>query len=167
MYNKVNNIYIYIYTHTHTYPLLFGFLSNLGHHRNWGELPMLWDSQVALVVKNFPANVRDIRYSCSIPGLGRSPGGGHGDSLQYSCLKNPMDRGTWQTTVHRVAKSQTRWKQLNLHAHPVLYSRLSLVIYSIQAVHMCQWQSPTSSHPTFSLESQMLFLYTSVSMFAL
>ena len=118
---------------------------------------MLWDSRVALVVKTFPANVRDIRYSCSVPGLGRSPGGGHGNSLQYSCLKNPMDRGTWQTTVHRVAKSQTRWKQLNLHAHPVLYSRLSLVIYSIQAVHMCQWQSPTSSHPPFSLESQMFF----------
>ena len=43
----------------------------------------------------------------SIPGLGRSPGGGHGNPLQYSCLENPMDRGDWQATVHGVAKSWT------------------------------------------------------------
>ena len=43
-----------------------------------------------------------------IPMLGRSPGGGNGNLLQYSCLENPMDRGAWQTTVHGVAKSQTR-----------------------------------------------------------
>ena len=42
-----------------------------------------------------------------IPGLGRPPGGGNGNPLQYSCLKNPVDRGAWQTTVHGVAKSQT------------------------------------------------------------
>ena len=66
-----------------------------------------WASQVALVVKNLPANAGDIRDAGSIPGLGRSPGGGHNNLLQYSCLENPMDRGTWQATVHRVAKSQT------------------------------------------------------------
>ena len=50
--------------------------------------------------------------TCSIPGLGRSSRGGHGNSLQYSCCgKNPMDRGAWQATVHRVRKSQTRVKQ--------------------------------------------------------
>ena len=43
----------------------------------------------------------------SIPGLGRSPGGGHGNPLQYSCLENSMDRGAWQATVHGVAKSRT------------------------------------------------------------
>ena len=43
----------------------------------------------------------------SIPGLGRSPGGGHGNPLQYSCLEKPMDRGVWQARVHGVAKSQT------------------------------------------------------------
>ena len=43
----------------------------------------------------------------SIPGLGRSPGGGHGNSLQYACLENPMDKGAWQATVHRVAESDT------------------------------------------------------------
>ena len=46
------------------------------------------------------------------PGLGRSPGGGHGNPLQYSCLENPMDRGAWQTTVHGVTKSQTRLSDL-------------------------------------------------------
>ena len=65
------------------------------------------------MVKNWPANVRDIRVAGSIPGLGRSPGGGHGNPLQYSCLENPMDRGAWWTMVHRVSKSQTRLKQLS------------------------------------------------------
>ena len=51
-------------------------------------------------------NVGDIRDTGSIPGLGRSPGGGHGNPLQYSCLGNPMDRGAWQSTVHGIAKSQ-------------------------------------------------------------
>ena len=48
-----------------------------------------------------------------IPGLGRSPGGGHG--TQYSCLDNPMDRGAWWATIHRVKKSQTQLKQLSMH----------------------------------------------------
>ena len=64
-------------------------------------------SQVVLVVKNLPANAGDIRDMGSIPGLGRSPGGRHGNPLQYSCLENPMDRGVWQATVHRVTKNQT------------------------------------------------------------
>ena len=70
-------------------------------------------SQVALVVKNLPANAGDIRDSSSILGSGRSPGGGHGNPLQYSWLEEPMDRGAWQATVHRVAKSRTRLKQLS------------------------------------------------------
>ena len=56
---------------------------------------------------NLHDNARDIREVSSIPGLGKSPGGGHGNPLQYSCLGNPMDRGAWQATVHRVTKSQT------------------------------------------------------------
>ena len=64
-------------------------------------------SRVALVVKNPPANAGDIREVDLIPGLGRSPGGGHGNPLQYACLENPMDRGVWRATVHRVTKSQT------------------------------------------------------------
>ena len=72
--------------------------------------------QVALVVKNPPANAGDIRDADSIPGLGRSPGGGFGNPLQYSCLENHMDRGAWQATVHRVAKSPARLKQ-RMHMH--------------------------------------------------
>ena len=56
------------------------------------------------MVKNTLANAGDLRDAGSIPGLGRSPGGGHGNPLQYSCLENPMDRGAWRTTVHKVAK---------------------------------------------------------------
>ena len=62
------------------------------------------------VVKDPHANVGDIRDVGSIPGLGRSPGEGNGNPPQYSCLKNPMERGAWQATVHRVAKS---WTPLN------------------------------------------------------
>ena len=72
------------------------------------------------MVKNPPANARDARDSDLIPESGRSPGGGHGNSLQYSCRENPMDRGAWQAIVHRVAKSQTRLNQLNTHACMVL-----------------------------------------------
>ena len=57
------------------------------------------------------ANTEDLREVGLIPGLGRSVGGGHGNPLQYSCLKNPKDRGVWQAMVHKVAKSQTQLKQ--------------------------------------------------------
>ena len=57
----------------------------------------------------------DIGDSGLIPGSGRSPGGGHGNPLQYSCLENPIDRGAWQVTAHRVLKSGTGLKQLILH----------------------------------------------------
>jgi len=60
---------------------------------------------VALVAKNPPANAGDIRDLSLNPGLGRSPGEGNGNPLQYSCLENPMGRGIWWATVHRVAKS--------------------------------------------------------------
>ena len=72
---------------------------------------------MALVVKNLPANAGDIRDLGSIPGSGRSPGGGHGNPLQYSCLENPKDRGAWRATVHRFAKSQTRLKGLSMLSH--------------------------------------------------
>ena len=59
---------------------------------------------MALVVKNLPANAGDVTDLGSIPGSGRSPGGGNRNPLQYSCLENPMDKGTWQGTVHGVSK---------------------------------------------------------------
>ena len=79
-------VYIYIYTHGGTiHPA----------------------SEVALMVRNLTANANaeDVRDTGSIPGSGRSPGEGNGNPLQYSCLENPMDRGKWWTTVHRVKKS--------------------------------------------------------------
>ena len=57
-----------------------------------------------LVVKNRPANTGDLRDVCLIPGSGRSPGGGHGNPLQYFCLENPMDRGAWKAIVHKVTE---------------------------------------------------------------
>ena len=68
---------------------------------------------VALVVKNLPASAGATRNMGLIPGSGRSPRGGHGNPLQYSCLENPMGKGVGWATVHRAAKSQ---KQLNMHA---------------------------------------------------
>ena len=59
------------------------------------------------MVKNPPANAGDTEDVCSVPGSGRSPGGGNGNPLQYSCLGNPMDRGALLATVHSVAKSRT------------------------------------------------------------
>ena len=59
------------------------------------------------MIKDLPANAGDMRDTGSIPGFGKSPGGGHGNPLQYSCLENPMDRGAWQAIVHRVIESDT------------------------------------------------------------
>ena len=64
----------------------------------------LWASQLVLVLKNPPAKAEDVRDSGSIPGSGRSPAGGHGNPLPYSCLQNPMDGVAWQATVHRNAE---------------------------------------------------------------
>ena len=66
------------------------------------------------VSKESACNARGIGDMGSVPGSGRSPGGGNGNPLQYSCLENPVDRGAWWATVHRVTKSQTR---LSEHAH--------------------------------------------------
>ena len=87
-----------------------GVIANEDGVSFWGDGDVLeldrgadWASQVALVIKNLSANAGD---AGSIPGSGRSPGGGHGYPLLYSCLENPMDRGAWQATVPKVAKSQ-------------------------------------------------------------
>ena len=67
------------------------------------------------MVKNLPANAGDIRDMGSIPGSGRSAGGGHSNPLQYSCLENPMDRGAWWVIVHRITQSWTQIKLLSMH----------------------------------------------------
>ena len=83
--------------------------------------------------KNPPANAGDVRDLGLIPGSGRSPGGGNGNPLQYSCLENPMDREAWWVIVHGVAKSWTRLKRLSMQAlsHKYLYVNVhSSIIHS-------------------------------------
>ena len=80
---------------------------------------------MALVVKNPLANAGDARHVGSIPGLGRSPGGGLGNTLRNFYLENPMDRGAWWATVHRVAKRQRQLKWLNVRVHTHMWSRMS------------------------------------------
>ena len=70
-------------------------------------------SQVVLVVKNSPANTRDIMRHRFVPWVRKVPGGEHGNPLQYSCLENPLDKGEWRAIVHRVAKSRTPLKRLS------------------------------------------------------
>ena len=86
-----------------------------------------------LVVKNLPANAGDVG---SIPGVGRSSGGGHGNPLQYSCLENPMDRGAWWTTVHGVAKSWTRLSDFtfSLSFFLQIYIYIHVVVHSLSHV---------------------------------
>ena len=74
----------------------------------------LTSSQVALVVKNSPASAGEMRDIGLNLGSRRSPGGGHGNPLQYSCLETPMDRGAWRATVYGVAKSDTTEAQHTL-----------------------------------------------------
>ena len=85
---------------------------------------MIWASQLALVVKNTLANAGDKRDYGSVPGSGRSPGGGHANPLQYSCLKSSMDR-IYKATVHGVTKSYTL---LSDSAHIALCGRLTIII---------------------------------------
>ena len=79
----------------------------------------VWSSQVAIVVKNPPANARGIGDVCSISGLGRSPGWGLGNPLQYSCLEKSMDRGAWQAAVYEFTKSRAWHKWLSMQAQSV------------------------------------------------
>ena len=74
---------------------------------------------MALVVKNPPSKPGDVRDAGLIPGLGRSPGGGPGNPLQYSCLENSVDRGAWWTTVHSLTQSQTQLKKLSMHTNVI------------------------------------------------
>ena len=68
------------------------------------------------VVKNPPTNAGDVRYMGTIPVSRKSPGGVHGNPFQYFCLENPVDKGVWLATVHRISKCWTRLKQLSVYA---------------------------------------------------
>ena len=92
-----------------------------------------WTFQVALVVKNPPANVENVGDVSSIPLSGRSPWRGHGTPLQYSCLENPVDSGDWWAAVHRVTKNWTWLKRLSTHAHPKYSYRRALAECSVHS----------------------------------
>ena len=91
-------------------------LSHHGHFKCLTVLSII-PSQVALVVMNPPANAGDLRDVGSVSGLGRSPGGGNGNPIQYPCPENSMNREAWRATVHGVTKSRTRLQQLSTHTH--------------------------------------------------
>ena len=113
-------------------------------------------SQVVLVVKNPPANAGNKDVG-SIPGSGRSPGGGHGSPLQYSCLGNPMDRGTSWATVHGVAKNRTWLKQLGTRAHGTFQGRCSIHINktSMRLIPVL-WLRSKLPFPNYKCKKEML-----------
>ena len=130
---------------------------------NWTKLNW-WHqrvSQVALEAKNSPANIGNIRDEGSDPGLGRSPGGGHGNPLQYCWLENPMDKGAWWATVHGAAQSRTRLKQLSTHTwwHWVPWSWFSLNV-EFQATFLLS--SFTLTKRLFSSSSLSAFRVVSI-----
>ena len=88
-------------------------------------------SQGALVVQNLPASAEDARELGSISGLGRPPGEGNGNPLQYSCLGNPMERGARRAVVHEVTTSQHDWACMPVHAHSLQSGRLFRAWHSL------------------------------------
>ena len=111
-------------------PLLFIGSVTITIIYNWELTDQAWASQMAVVVKN----LQETWDTGLIPESGRSPGEGHGNPLQYSCLENPMDRGAWWATVHSVAKSWTWLTRLS--THPDHYKELGF--YSFQNTNICR-----------------------------
>ena len=105
-----SNLFLHIYRQIYAYTLIYSYIYT-----------HTWASQVELVVKNPPANAGNVRDTGSIPGWGRSPGGEHGNLLQYSCLENPMDREAWQATVQGLTKSETTEATWHTQAHICTY----------------------------------------------
>ena len=115
-------------THTQGYNFFLFFFPVL--MPNWTSTIIQGLPRWLLVVKNLPANAGDTRDAGSIPGSGRSPGGGHGNPLQCSGLENPMNRGAWQAMVHGVTKNWTQLKWFSTHTplfRTLLVSHLSAV----------------------------------------
>ena len=98
--------------------------------------------------KKLPANAGDIRDVGSLPEWGRSPGGGHGKPLQFSCLENPMDRGAWWVTVHGVTKSWIQLKWLSTQAGKyVLYNFPYTFIYSSYVISYIGLETSLTTAP--------------------
>ena len=96
--------------------------------------------QVALVVKNLPATARDAREMDLIPGLGRSSGGGNGNPLQYSCLGNPMDKGTWRAAVHKGQKESDKTEATE-HTYMYAIKYFSTAWFLIAVEYFISYQS--------------------------
>ena len=97
---------------------------------------------MVLAVKNPPVNAGDIRDVGLIPGSGRSPGGGHGNPLQYSCLENPMDGGAWWAAVHGVSKSRTQLSDFTFTFHFHALEKETATHSSVLA-----WRIPGTGEP--------------------
>ena len=112
------------------------------------------------VGKESACNAGDAGVAGSIPGSGRSPGAGYGNPLQYSCLENPMDKGAWQATVHRVTKSQTQLKWLS--AHTCMYCYYSHFINEETNIYIGQVVCLRSHGGTWAYKTgEQVFLSTS------
>ena len=120
----------------HCSPLLYQKLKNIYICILCAYVCVCTYTLAGTVVKNLLANAEGIGNSGLIPGFGRSPGGGHGNPLQHSCLENFMDRGAWQATVHEVAKSWTEW--LNFHFYRQLRQ---LQVYKYLKGRLCLLQA--------------------------
>ena len=112
-----SHAHTHTHTHTHTFSSASGKIIDLGRE---SFFPHQWQTLGAsqmglLVVKNLPANAGDVIDAGLIPRSGKSPGEGHGNPFQYSCLENLIDGGIWQIMVHKVAESQTWLKWLSMH----------------------------------------------------
>ena len=132
-------MFVYIYIHTLLYMYTY-----------------IRPSQEGLVVKNLPANAGD---ESSLPGSGRSTGGGNGNPLLYSCLENSMDRGVWWATVHGAAKSQRwlKWLSMYIYTHIYIYihtiiafkiksySKLDTKFFPKYVAYMDPWNGPSIS----------------------
>ena len=81
---------------------------------------------MVLVVKNLPVNAGDVKDASLIPGSRKFSGGGHDNLLQYSCLENPLDRGAWKATVHRVTQSGAQLKRLSTALNKMPYRDIKL-----------------------------------------
>ena len=102
--------HIIIYIYNYKCIIIIDCNYNNTHNIIYNIYIHIYASQVTVVVKNPPANVGDLRDMSSVPGLGRSPGEGYGNPVQYSCLENPIDRRVWRATFHRVTQSLTLLK---------------------------------------------------------
>ena len=118
-----------------------------------------------LVVKNPPANAKDLRDMDLIPGAGRFPRGGHGNPLQNSCLENPMDRGAWQAMVHRITQSDTTGVTACTHIFPGI-ALVEVFISSLLISHNSFLPFPSYSFPdtpnfsVFQWASNLILLFS-------